>query len=146
MTILTNTLFVDSDIDTVWGQLKDISLILKWHPDLKSVELSENDEVRKATFHDGNSTTERVLFVLDTAEKKEILFKEESYRFFESFYVTWTVVKITDKITKIVVVTDYKTIGLEGLLMTPWLWWLLPKQNKQILNSFKTYLEIITGL
>ncbi|MCL1127164.1 SRPBCC family protein [Shewanella surugensis] len=111
MSTVTVTQLFNVDIETVWAQIADVTLISNWHPsvdyaDLLSPHASGMGATRRCNFYDGTNVIEEVV----NLDRKHHSFSLQIREFkgpINRFDSHWTLRSTPSGATQITVVMDY---------------------------------------
>ncbi|MCO1336196.1 SRPBCC family protein [Microbulbifer sp. OS29] len=111
MNKIITTRLIDADIDTVWKQIADVTLIENWHPGVETTDQLSNrpngvGATRRCNFYDGSEAVEEVV-EFDESYRMKINIREFKAPM-KQFESTWQLKKTPSGSTQVIVTTVYE--------------------------------------
>ncbi len=150
-------LYINAPVTKVWHAIEDLTLIPKFHPDVREVEYLSGETKRapgvayKCIIPDGRRKGWCVEQVVENIpnQKMSVTFGEDSWglsQMFSDFLTEITLESRNNDTTMLDLKTYYNPIGLKmKLLNSLFMKWLMRRRTRQTLQGFKHLLENQSG-
>ena len=111
MNTIINTRIINADLETVWEQIVDVTLIKNWHPGVATTDqISEHaigvGAVRRCNFYDGSEAVEEVI-ALTGNHRMKINIREFKAPM-KKFESTWELRTTSSGSTQVTITTEYE--------------------------------------
>ena len=111
MATVTATRRIDSDIESVWAQIADVTLVENWHPGVATADLLSTDPTglgatRQCNFYDGSDVVEEIVELHDDHTMRVEIRDFDGPM--KSFEATWSLIALESGATQITLTMNYE--------------------------------------